>query len=80
MSNLTDHLQGMADSLDSHVDHEDIHRLLTEAIEMSRARDRVITHAPCCSAHGIAMTCDRYRRTHFVEVGNCCAAWGERNE
>ena len=34
----------------------------------------VFTHAPCCSAHGIDMGCERYRRTHFVEVGNCCAA------
>lgn len=32
------------------------------------------THAPCCSAHGKDMNCERYRRTHFVEVGNCCAA------
>lgn len=31
------------------------------------------THRPCCSSHGVAMTCARYRRTHFVEVRPCCA-------
>ena len=34
----------------------------------------IFTHAPCCSPHGIDMGCERYRRTHFVEVGNCCGA------
>lgn len=29
-------------------------------------------HSPCCSSHGINMTCERYRRTHFVEVRPCC--------
>lgn len=32
-----------------------------------------VTHDPCCSAHGVPMTCTRYRRTHFVEVRPCCA-------
>jgi hypothetical protein len=32
-----------------------------------------LTHVPCCSAHGHAMTCARYRRTHYVEVRPCCA-------
>lgn len=31
-----------------------------------------LSHDPCCSSHGIAMTCARYRRTHFVEVRPCC--------
>lgn len=31
------------------------------------------THVPCCSSHGVAMTCARYRRTHFVEVRPCCS-------
>ena len=31
------------------------------------------THVPCCSAHGVPMTCARYRRTHFVEVRPCCS-------
>lgn len=31
------------------------------------------THVPCCSAHGEPMTCEEYRRTHFVEVRPCCA-------
>lgn len=31
-------------------------------------------HSPCCSSHGVDMTCERYRRTHFVEVRPCCAA------
>lgn len=31
------------------------------------------THEPCCSAHGVPMTCQRYRRTHFVEVRPCCS-------
>lgn len=30
------------------------------------------THAPCCSSHGVDMTCEEYRRTHFVEVRPCC--------
>lgn len=32
------------------------------------------THFPCCTAHGVDMTCAQYRRTHFVEVRPCCAA------
>lgn len=31
-------------------------------------------HDPCCSSHGVTMTCERYRRTHFVEVRPCCGA------
>jgi hypothetical protein len=31
------------------------------------------THVPCCSSHGEPMTCEKYRRTHFVEVRPCCA-------
>jgi hypothetical protein len=31
------------------------------------------THRPCCSTHDVHMTCERYRRTHFVEVRPCCA-------
>ncbi|QTF81606.1 hypothetical protein SEA_PULCHRA_91 [Microbacterium phage Pulchra] len=30
------------------------------------------THNPCCSSHGVDMTCDDYRRTHFVQVRPCC--------
>lgn len=37
ISELADHLEGMADSLDEHVSHEDVHRLLIEALGMSRA-------------------------------------------
>jgi hypothetical protein len=32
-----------------------------------------VTHTPCCSSHGVDMTCERYRRTHFVEVRPCCS-------
>jgi hypothetical protein len=32
------------------------------------------THNPCCSSHGVDMTCERYRATHFVEVRPCCSA------
>lgn len=32
----------------------------------------MVTHVPCCMAHGIPMDCERYRRTHFVEVRPCC--------
>lgn len=35
-------------------------------------------HDPCCSSHGIRMSCDRYRRTHFVEVRPCCSKDAER--
>ncbi len=31
-------------------------------------------HDPCCSSHGVTMTCAEYRRTHFVEVRPCCGA------
>jgi hypothetical protein len=31
-------------------------------------------HEPCCSSHGVDMSCERYRRTHFVEVRPCCSA------
>lgn len=30
-------------------------------------------HDPCCSSHGVPMSCERYRRTHFVEVRPCCS-------
>lgn len=30
-------------------------------------------HLPCCSSHGVDMSCADYRRTHFVEVRPCCA-------
>lgn len=30
------------------------------------------THTPCCSAHGVDMDCETYRRSHFVEVRPCC--------
>ncbi len=30
------------------------------------------THTPCCSSHGVDMTCEKYRRTHFVETRPCC--------
>lgn len=33
---LVEHLEDMADSLDEHVTHDDIHRLLLEALEMAR--------------------------------------------
>ncbi|QPX62619.1 hypothetical protein SEA_WOLLYPOG_69 [Arthrobacter phage Wollypog] len=35
-------------------------------------------HNPCCSAHGVDMDCERYRRTHFVEVRPCCSADARR--
>lgn len=38
------------------------------------------THAPCCSSHGVPMTCARYRRTHYVEVRPCCAIDAARLE
>lgn len=37
------------------------------------------THAPCCSSHGVDMDCAKYRRTHFVKVGNCCDAWARQH-
>lgn len=30
------------------------------------------THTPCCSAHGKPMSCEQYRRAHFVEIRPCC--------
>jgi hypothetical protein len=38
-----------------------------------------MTHNPCCSSHGVDMDCAKYRRTHFVEVGNCCDAWARQH-
>lgn len=32
-----------------------------------------VAHDPCCSSHGVPMTCEYYRRTHFVEVRPCCS-------
>jgi hypothetical protein len=43
--------------------------------EVERVRQEATpttTHNPCCSSHGVNMTCETYRRTHFVEVGPCC--------
>jgi hypothetical protein len=36
------------------------------------------SHTPCCSveSHGYDLCCECYRRTHFVEVGNCCTRYG----
>lgn len=49
-----------------------------EAREAARAAPQTGPHAPCCSSHGVDMDCETYRRTHFVEVGPCCAAWQAR--
>lgn len=43
MSELSEHLEGMADSLDEHVTHEDIHRLLIESLQLSWDRDKKIS-------------------------------------
>lgn len=29
------------------------------------------THEPCCSSHGVALCCECYCDTHFVEVNRC---------
>jgi hypothetical protein len=42
------------------------------ALTYCPAHHRGDVHAPCCSIHGHAMTCEAYRRTHFVEVRPCC--------
>lgn len=34
--------------------------------------DGTHTHNPCCSSHNVNMTCERYRKTHFVGVRPCC--------
>jgi hypothetical protein len=47
-----------------------------QAVLAAELRDAP-THDPCCSAHGVPMTCARYRRTHFVEVRPCCSADAE---
>lgn len=39
-----------------------------------------LDHSPCCSSHGVPMTCERYRRTHFVEVRPCCSTDRARME
>lgn len=43
LAELTDHLTDMADSLDDHVTHEDVHRLLMEARQLSLQRDAALT-------------------------------------
>lgn len=43
LGELTDHLTGMMDSLDDHVTHDDVYRLLMEAVELSRQRDVALT-------------------------------------
>jgi hypothetical protein len=35
-------------------------------------------HDPCCSSHGVPMSCEDYRRTHFCEVRPCCGIDVER--
>lgn len=47
-------------------------------LAMIKADKESLDHSPCCSSHGVPMTCERYRRTHFVEVRPCCAADAER--
>lgn len=43
------------------------------AVDVVLRLDAEASHVPCCTAHGVPMTCERYRRTHFVEVRPCCA-------
>lgn len=45
--------------------------VLGELVEAVRV---AATHRPCCSAHGVDMSCDQYRRSHFVEVRPCCCS------
>lgn len=49
-------------------------------LALIKADKETLDHSPCCSSHGLPMTCERYRRTHFVEVRPCCAADRERIE
>lgn len=37
-------------------------------------------HEPCCSSHNVTMSCENYRRTHFVEVRPCCHLDAQRLE
>ncbi|XKH58517.1 hypothetical protein LG293_15810 (plasmid) [Citricoccus nitrophenolicus] len=45
VTELTEHLEHMADSLDDHVTHDDVHRLLMEAVALSRRRDAALLAA-----------------------------------
>lgn len=49
-------------------------------LAMIKADKESLDHSPCCSSHGVPMTCERYRRTHFVEVRPCCVPDAERLE
>jgi len=42
------------------------------AAELADYATRTDPHDPCCTSHGVTMTCAEYRRTHFVETGPCC--------
>ncbi|BAH52272.1 hypothetical protein [Rhodococcus opacus] len=50
-------------------------RLIAVCEDAQQQRATATTHTPCCSSHRVDMNCETYRRTHFVEVGPCCAAW-----
>lgn len=49
-------------------------------LALIKADKESLDHSPCCSSHGEPMTCERYRRTHFVEVRPCCTVDAERLE
>lgn len=49
-------------------------------LALINANKESLDHAPCCSSHDVAMTCERYRRTHFVEVRPCCSTDRARME
>ena len=59
--------------LDGHTEHDDGSGYEWTTAGDDAAADAAPTHKPCCSAHGVDMTCASYRRTHFVEVRPCCA-------
>lgn len=40
--------------------------------------ETAVTHEPCCSSHNVPMTCETYRRTHFVQVRPCCSVDAQR--
>jgi len=46
-------------------------------LALIKADKETLDHSPCCSLHDVPMTCERYRRTHFVEVRPCCPADAE---
>lgn len=77
---LGDGIRACNDSLEGEPFVKPISPYSAPLLALIKADKESLDHSPCCSSHGEPMTCERYRRTHFVEVRPCCTVDAERLE